>query len=62
MISKNGVNVAVSILVTVIVIVLLWIALWKLILEPNPLVRDFFDLDSQKLPSEKRKKRIARRN
>ena len=27
------------------VIIVLWYALWKLVLEPNPLVRDFFDLD-----------------
>lgn len=30
------------------VIGLLWYALWKLVLEHNPIVRDFFDLDRKK--------------
>jgi len=36
------------------VIGLLWFALWKAVLEQNPIVRDFFDLD--------RKKQIKRSN
>jgi len=34
-----------GLLIILLVIVLLWTLLWKLILEPNPVVRDFFDLD-----------------
>lgn len=34
-----------SLLVIVAAILLLWVILWKFVLEPNPLVRDFFDLD-----------------
>lgn len=37
-----------SIAVVFIIIYLLWYILWKLAFEPNPLVRDFFDLDSNK--------------
>jgi hypothetical protein len=33
---------------------LLWYGLWKLILEKNPLVRDFFDLDHKKKNNAKR--------
>lgn len=28
-----------------LVIITFWYLLWKFILEPNPLIRDFFDLD-----------------
>ena len=28
-----------------LIVFTLWLLLWKLILEPNPLIRDFFDLD-----------------
>lgn len=37
-----------SIAVVFIIIYFLWYILWKLAFEPNPLVRDFFDLDSNK--------------
>ena len=35
------------------IIFILWFILWKLILEPNPIVRDFFDLDRK--PASKKK-------
>lgn len=35
----------VSLLVIISVIAVLWLLLWKFVLEPNPLIRDFFDLD-----------------
>lgn len=31
------------------VVGLFWYLLWKYILEPNPLVREFFDLDQKKV-------------
>jgi hypothetical protein len=34
-----------SLVVIIAAIFLLWVLLWKFVLEPNPLVRDFFDLD-----------------
>lgn len=36
---------ATALSVVLIVVGVLWALLWKLVLEPNPLVRDFFDLD-----------------
>jgi hypothetical protein len=38
---------AVSSAFVVGVVGVLWFFLWKYILEPNPLVRDFFDLDQK---------------
>jgi len=34
-----------SIAFVIAAIYFLWYLLWKLALEPNPLIRDFFDLD-----------------
>ena len=34
-----------SVLVIIVAIMCLWFLLWKFVLEPNPLIRDFFDLD-----------------
>lgn len=31
----------------ILIVCFLWFVLWKLILQPNPLIRDFFDLDKQ---------------
>jgi hypothetical protein len=39
-----------GVLIILLVIGLLWALLWKLILEPNPVVRDFFDLDRKDTP------------
>ncbi len=36
-----------SILLVVVVVLVLWTLLWKFIIEPNPLIRQFFDLDKQ---------------
>ena len=38
----------IPILVILIIVILFWYIFWKLVLEPNPLVRDFFDLDEKK--------------
>lgn len=40
--------------VLLIIVATLWTLLWKFVLEPNPLVRDFFDLD-------KKPKRVIRK-
>ena len=45
-----------SIAVVFIIIYILWYILWKLAFEPNPLVRDFFDLDSNKKALKKKTK------
>lgn len=37
-----------SILIIFGVISLFWLLLWKFVLAPNPLIRDFFDLDKKK--------------
>lgn len=34
-----------------IIVLFLWFVFWKLILEPNPLIRDFFDLDLKPVAS-----------
>jgi type IV secretory pathway TrbL component len=34
-----------SLVVIIAVIALFWFLLWKFVLEPDPLIRDFFDLD-----------------
>ena len=36
-----------SIAVVVLVISILWLVLWKFVLEQNPLIREFFDLDKK---------------
>jgi flagellar biogenesis protein FliO len=45
----------ISLLLVLVVIFTLWYLLWKFVLEKNPLIRDFFDLD-QKLPVLPKKK------
>jgi hypothetical protein len=37
----------VSFLLVFLVVIFLWYIFWKFVLEPNPLVRDFFDLDTK---------------
>ncbi len=34
-------------LLVIAVIIFFWYLMWKLVLEPNPLIRDFFDLDQK---------------
>lgn len=36
-----------SILLLLCIILICWIMLWKFILSKNPLIRDFFDLDTK---------------
>lgn len=45
---KQAAYYCISIILIVFVILLFWVILWKFALEPNPLVRDFFDLDVKK--------------
>ncbi|RYG94493.1 DUF4750 domain-containing protein [archaeon] len=33
--------------ILLLIVATLWFLLWKFVLEPNPLVRDFFDLDKK---------------
>ena len=47
------VRVLLAIIFVVLVVVILWYIVWKNVLEPNPLLRDFFDLDQK--PSKKHK-------
>lgn len=46
--SKAIIYFVLSLSLIVIFIGLLWFLLWKFILEPNPVIRDFFDLDLKK--------------
>lgn len=45
----------------VLAVAISWILLWKLILEPNPIVRDFFDLEKPKKPTAPRGSRDGQR-
>jgi hypothetical protein len=36
---------AAACVVVILVVAFFWYCLWKFVLEPNPLIRDFFDLD-----------------
>lgn len=45
----------ISVLVVIIIIVTFWTLMWKFVLEPNPLIRDFFDLDQKDKPKLKGK-------
>jgi len=49
---------AFSLGIVLFIILLLWLFLWKVILEPNPIIREFFDLDQK----EKTTSRVKRRN
>ena len=33
-----------------VAVVIAWFLFWKFVLEPNPLVRDFFDLEKKPVP------------
>lgn len=37
-----------SVLFILCFIGILWTLMWKFVLEPNPVIRDFFELDKQK--------------
>ncbi len=45
----------VSLIVVLAIIAVFWTIMWKFVLEPNPLIRDFFDLDQA--PKGKNKKK-----
>lgn len=45
----------ISVLVVILIIVTFWTLMWKFVLEPNPLIRDFFDLDQKDKPKLKGK-------
>ncbi len=52
--AKNfGMLLGVALLVLLVFIAALWSFLWKFILEPNPIVRDFFDLDRKETKPKK---------
>ena len=44
-----------SLALVFLIIYVLWYTLWKLAFEPNPIVRDFFDLDSKMTKIKKEK-------
>ena len=46
MLLKQAAYAIASFIVVIFVIALLWLVLWKFVLAPNPIVREFFDLDS----------------
>jgi flagellar biogenesis protein FliO len=37
-----------SLILIIVLIIILYKIFWKFVLEPNPLVREFFDLDKKK--------------
>lgn len=39
------------------IVAMFWFVMWKYVFEPNPLIRDFFDLDRQPKVRDERKKR-----
>jgi hypothetical protein len=45
-----------ALLVCILTVLLLWYLLWKFVLEPNPLIRDFFDLDEAKTKDKEKDK------
>ncbi len=45
--SSPFVFAAASLCLLLALIFVLWTLLWKFVLEPNPLIRDFFDLDKK---------------
>lgn len=49
-----------SLAVVFLIIYVLWYTLWKLVFEPNPIVRDFFDLDSKASNTAKEKQSSLR--
>lgn len=42
------VGVLAPVAVVILVAVVFWTLMWKFVLEPNPLIREFFDLDLKK--------------
>jgi len=42
-----------SLLFILFCLLLFWFGFWKLVLEPNEIVRDFFDLDKEKRKTNK---------
>ena len=45
----------VSLIVVLAIIGVFWTIMWKFVLEPNPLIRDFFDLDQAAKTKNKKK-------
>lgn len=39
-----------------LIVFILWYIMWKFVFEPNPIIREFFDLDIKKDPKRKIKK------
>jgi hypothetical protein len=37
-------------------VLMFWVLMWKYVFEPNPLVRDFFDLDRKPIPKDQKRK------
>ncbi len=47
----NFVSLILPVALVIFVAVLFWTLMWKFVLEPNPLIREFFDLDLKKTKS-----------
>lgn len=47
------VGVLAPVAVVILVAVVFWTLMWKFVLEPNPLIREFFDLDLKKNNNDK---------
>lgn len=52
--QKSVLYFVVSLFLTALSVTFFWFLLWKFILEPNPVVREFFDLDVGKNPIKKK--------
>ncbi len=42
------VSIVAPVALVIVVAVVFWTLMWKFVLEPNPLIREFFDLDLKK--------------
>jgi hypothetical protein len=51
--QKSVVYFLVSLMLVFTSVVLFWYLLWKFVLEQNPVIRDFFDLDVKKTADKK---------
>jgi len=53
---QEQLKVFIPFLLIIFIVGLFWYIFWKFVLEPNPLVRDFLDLDTK--PSSEREKKV----
>jgi hypothetical protein len=52
-----------SLVFVLVFVAIAWTLFWKFVLEPNPLIRDFFDLEKEKRkPSQPNEQRTTPKN